>query len=264
MHSGPGRLDRPGVAWLVRAASLATACLLLTACSESTFGDLGDRSSGWIGEVATTLPTTTTTAPAVMHGAMDAEWVNDTFDAPDPDSEPNAVLAGVFARSADSSRFLQASRHEIVAVAPEARFPETLPVDAAYVTSQLVIESRELRLSNEPTVAFGLWSAEPYTRSRSVAQVGVLNLSTDPAGVQVATEDEAGVCLLITPGEAECALEQLRSGPVWRMESAAGVSHIWYADPFRYDLEGLDEIDEELVHQVIDSLVPLSELLPEP
>lgn len=266
MHPGAGRVQR----WWQRAARrlpgavlLAAACVLVAACSESAFGDLGQRSSGWIGEVATTATTTTTTAPALIHPARDVEWVNDTFGAPASELEPSAVLAAAFARSEDSSRFLQASRQEIAVVAPEARFPEILPADVAFITSQLVIETRELTLSNDPTIAFGLWTVEPYTRSRSIGQMGVLNLSTDPGGTAAAIEDEEGVCLSITVGETECALERLESGTVWRLENAAGVTHVWYTEPFRYELEGLDGLDEDLVHDVIDSVVLMADLLPE-
>ncbi|MFP3916113.1 MAG: hypothetical protein ACLFWM_14635 [Actinomycetota bacterium] len=243
---------------LVAGLTVATA-----ACSDDSLAGLGGRSSEWIGEVATTASTTTTTAPVRTRSAQDAEWINDEFGAPDPDLSGGRVLAAVFARSGDSSQFLQASRQEIVAVVPDIRFPSVLPVEARYVTSQLVIESRELTLADDPTVAFGLWSVEPYSRSRSVGQLAVLNASRDTDGVARAEEgDPEELCTALISGERTCGLEELGSGRVWRLEDEGGVVHVWFADPFRYELEGMRGVGEELVHQVISSAVALEELLP--
>lgn len=242
---------------------LAVSLMLLVACSDDSLMDLGGRSSDWIGEVATTASTTTTTAPVVVHSAMDAAWINDEFGAPESDMEQDRVLASVFARAGDSSQFLQASREEIATVVPDARFPSTLPVQVEYVTSQLVIESRELVLADDPTVAFGLWSVEPYTRSRSVGQMGVLTVSRDPTGLELAeTGDDEGLCAYLVSGERVCAPEEVDAGTVYRLEDSGGVMHVWYADPFQYRLEGMSAFDESLVHQMISSMAPLSELLP--
>lgn len=243
------------------------AALLLTAlvaCSDDSLIDLGGRSSGWINEVATTAASTTTTVPVAIHPAMEATWINDDFGAPDPELEEGSVLAAVFARSGDSSQFLQASRQEIVALTPEVQFPALVPVEVTFVTSQVVIESRELVLAADPTVAFGLWTVEPYTRSRSVGQAAVLNVSRDPEGVELAATAEVDdVCASLVTGDRICGHESFARWPVWRLEDGAGVIHVWYADPFRYQLAGFNTSDEELVHQVIASMAPLSQLLPD-
>lgn len=238
--------------------------VVLGACSDDSFIDLGGRSSEWIGEVATTASTTTTTAPILTHSAMEVDWINDEFGAPDSELEQDRVLASVFARSGDSSRFLQASREEIVTVVPEVEFPATLPVEVTHVTSQLVIESRELVLADDPTVAFGLWSVEPYTRSRSVGQTAILNVSRDPEGVELAAGgDLEAVCASLVTGDRVCASEEFTDHPIWRLEDGGGVIHVWYADPFRYELQGLRGVDEALVHEMVGSVTSLAELLPE-
>lgn len=235
--------------------------LAVAACSEDSLGRLGGRSSDWIGEVATTAATTTTRAPVRTRSAESADWINDGLGTPAAEASPDDVLAAVFARAGDESRFLQASRAEIVAVTPDVAFPETLPVEVGYITSQLVIESRTLRLANDPTVAFGLWSVEPYTRSRSVGQVAVLNVATDPAGAEVANEsDTEATCAAFTNGDRLCSIESFIDVPVWRLEGEGGVIHIWYRTPYRYELDGGHDVDEELVHSVIDSMVPLADL----
>lgn len=231
------------------------------ACSDEALGGLGGRSSGWIGEVATTVAPTTTTPPVLTRSAATAEWINDGLGMPDPDASPEAVLTAVFVRAGDESRFLQASRAEIVAVTPDVAFPETLPAEVEWVTSQLVIESRTLRLARDPTVAFGLWSVEPYTRSRSVGQVAVLNVATDPGGAEVANEsDTAPTCTAFANGDRLCSVEDFVDTPVWRLEGESGVIHVWYSAPFRYELDSGNNVDEELMHTVIASMVPLADL----
>lgn len=261
MQSRTHRVQRP----TRRGTALAVLGLLvvLASCSEDSLIDLGGRSSDWIGEVATTATTTSTTQPVLTYSAMEADWINDRFGSPDSELDNGQVLAAVFARSGDSSQFLQASRQEIVAVVPEIQFPSIIPVEVSHITSQLVIESRELSLAKDPTVAFGLWSVEPYTRSRSVGQTSVLNVSEDPEGVELAASgDTEAMCSSLITGDRVCAAEQFMNPPVWRLEDSAGVIHVWYADPFRYELDGFGAYDEELVHQVIASVTPLQRLLP--
>lgn len=253
--------DRPGRSF---ALLLMGVFVMLAACSDDSLMDLGGRSSDWIGEVATTAATTTTTAPILVHSALDADWINDEFGPPDSEMEEGRVLASVFARAGDSSQFLQASREEIALAVPDVQFPATLPVQVTHVTSQLVIESRELVLADDPTVAFGLWSVEPYTRSRSVGQTAILNASRDPAGVELAAAGNLeDVCSSLVTGERVCSSEDFTTRPVWRLEDGGGVIHVWYADPFRYELQGLRGFDEALVHEMVDSVTPLRELLPE-
>lgn len=235
---------------------------LAAACSDQSLGDLGGRSSGWIGEVATTQATTTTTAPVLLRAAADVDWVNDEFGSPGEDLAPETVLAAVFARSGDASRFLQSSRAEIVAMLPDVAFPETVPAEVGYVTSQLVIESRTLQLAEDPTVAFGLWSVEPYTRSRSVGQVAVLNVATDPAGAEVANDPNTeATCSAFVDDDRVCGIEDFVEFPVWRLESESGVIHVWFAESYRYELDGRSDLDEELIHTVIGSMVPLAQLV---
>lgn len=239
---------------------LALLALATTACSDEALGKLGGRSSDWIGEVATTATTTTTIAPSRTRPATAVDWHNDELGEPDSEATPDEVLAAVFARAGDSSQYLQASRAEIAAAVPEVAFPETVPASVGYITSQLVIESRILRLSAEPTVAFGLWSVEPYTRSRSVGQVAILNVSTDPNGAEVANDPNVeATCAAFTGENRVCGMEDFLDQPVWRLEGEGGVTHLWYQGQFRYELEG--RIDEEVMHEVIASMTSLADLL---
>ena len=257
------RFEKLGRSRIGTTTALAVLVVVAAACSESAFIDLGGRSSEWIGEVATTGSTTTTTLPDLTRASSQADWINDDLaDPPDPDAVESTVLAQVFARSGgENSRFLQASRAEIAAVVPEVEFPAEIPAEVFYVTSQLVIESRTLRLASEPTLAFGMWSVEPYTRSRSIGQVAVLNVSTDAAGAEVANDPNTEpTCTAFAQVEDRvCGIEEFTDIPVWRLESGSGVVHLWYRGVFRYELTARSDIDEETVHEVISSVEPLAD-----
>lgn len=245
--------------------ALAVLVSLSVACSDSALLDLGGRSSGWIGEVATTVPSTTTSVPEATRPSAQVNWANDELgEAPPPDAEPSDVLAQVFARTGGESRFLQASRAEIAAVTPEVEFPAEVAAGVFYVTSQLVTESRTLRLANEPTVAFGMWSVEPYTRSRSIGQLAVLNVSTDAAAAEVANDpNTAPTCTAFSQVENRvCGIETFAEIPVWRLETENGVVHLWYTGSFRYELSARSDVDEEVLHEMVMAMAPLADQIP--
>jgi len=258
------RSEMRGKRVLRTTTAVVAIAVLGAACSDDALLDLGGRSGGWIGEVATTATTTTTTAPDPTRDASEVNWVNDDLaPPPDPDADPSAVLAQVFARTGGDSRFLQASRAEVAAVVPEVEFPEEVPAGVFYITSQLVIESRTLRLANDPTVAFGLWSVEPYTRSRSIGQLAVLNVSTDAVASEVANDpNTAPTCTAFAQvADRVCGIETFDDNPVWRLESESGVTHLWYQGVYRYEVTARSGVDEELIHTLARSMVPISQLL---
>lgn len=240
---------------------LAAGMTVLAACSGNALADLGGRASGWIDEVATTRPPTTTTLPASTRQASTADWVNDQFGTPPAQSDPGEVLAVIFARSDRDSRYLQSSRAEIVLMVPEIQFPLTVPAGVSFVTSQLVVERQSLRLSTDPTVAFGMWSAEPYTRSRSVGQVAVLTASTDPAAAEVANDPNTPpTCVAFSNVEGQvCGIESFADWPVWRLETASQVTHLWYQGSLRYEITARSDLDEALIHTMIDTMAPLAD-----
>lgn len=246
---------------LTPALLLVVLATVLTACSEDSLLDLGGVSSGWIGEVATTTTTTTTTAPSTTRVVEEATWVNDTLVESDGRGEPAEVLAVVFARSDGSSSFLQASRAEIAVVVPEVRFPRILPAAASFITSQLVIESQSLTLADEPTVAFGMWSVEPYTRSRSIGQVAVLNVATDASGSAAMADGDPTCDSFADRATTLCSVESVGEGPVWRLEAESGVTHLWYRGDFRYELFARAGVAEDILRRMVETLTPLPELV---
>ncbi len=252
---------RARAGWAAHAALVAVGLMVLSACSPNALGDLGGRASGWIDEVATTRPSTTTTLAATTCPAATSDWVNDQFGAPPAESQPEQVLAVIFARSSGDSRYLQSSRAEIVLMVPEIEFPLTLPAQVSHISSQLVVGRQSLHLATDPMVAFGLWSVEPYTRSRSVGQVAVLTASSDPAAAEVANDpNTAPTCLAFSNVEGRvCGIESFADWPVWRLESASQVTHLWYLGSLRYEMTARPDLDESLIHTMIDSMAPLAD-----
>lgn len=267
MSRSSQRIERRARAGLqIRIVPLVGTMMLLAACSGNALANLGGRSSGWIDEVATTRPPTTTTLPSATRPASTADWVNDQYGEPPAGSEPGEVLAVIFARSDGDSRYLQSSRAEIVLMVPEIQFPLTVPAEASFITSQLVVERQSLRLSSDPMVAFGLWSVEPYTRSRSVGQVAVLNAASDPAAAEVANDPNTPpTCAAFGDVEGRvCGIESFADWPVWRLETASQVTHLWYRGSLRYEMTGRPDLDEDLVHTMIRAMAPLADDLGSP
>lgn len=222
---------------------------------------MGRRSSEWIGdpEVVTTT-TIPSTAPEVV-SSRELLWSNDSIVALNLD-DPQAVIAGVFARR-EGDRFIQASRAEIAAVLSGVSFPRTVPYGAEWVSSQLVIENSGL-LSEDPAAAFGIWSAEPYTRSRSVAQMAILRVYIDPVNsAEVALPDaEISCARFATRGTEQCAIVSEGDLDLWRLISTAGTTIVWFGEPYRYELFGRAFVSVSALEKVAATVMPLADLMP--
>lgn len=236
--------------------------VVLAACGEPPLASIGDRSSGWINEPQVT----TTTRPLIeapqFSDAGALQWLNDTIvsDSLSTLGDPESILAEVFTRR-EGDRFIQASRFEIVAVIPEIEFPTRVPHGASWVSSQLVLETSG-RLSAEPSVAFGLWSATPYTRSRSVAQMAVMRVSSDPATAEEMSQPDATLsCGRFAERETdECVLLTVDGRTVWKLTSASGITLLWFSGPYRYELFGRSFIPIDVLEEMVASSAPLFDL----
>lgn len=233
----------------------------LTACGDSPFSSLGERSSRWV-----TAPTvlTTTTVPTTIPLAKDATnliWYNDDLGA-GPDN-PEDVVAAVFARR-EGDRFVQASREEIRKVLEGVKFPSRVPPLSEYVTSQLVIENSGI-VSDDPSAAFGIWTTEPYTRSRSVAQLIVLRVYQDAeTAAELDAEGAELSCARFAAGQTiECDLEEIGDRPTWVLRESAGTTLIWFEGIYRYEMYGRPFAAVEALRQTAASMTPL-EVVPAP
>lgn len=239
----------------------ALALVFVVACGDVPLQAIGERSAEWINEpkvVTTTLP------PATTPRFVDIQrlaWSNDEIINPNL-GDRNALIASVFERR-EGDRFIQASREEIAAALPGLEFPAIAPYGAQWVSSQLVIENNGT-LSRDPTAAFGIWSAEPYTRSRSVAQLIVLRAAIDPetaaevaaAGADVTcarfADRATNVCEIVNPGDRQ----------VWKLLATGGTTLIWFSGDYRYELFGKDFVAIDDLVEMASGSILLSELEP--
>lgn len=236
----------------------------VAACGQAPLSGLGGRSSDWIGEP--TIVTTTTvgiTVPIVVR-AENLKWFNDTIVSDVPLDDPQAVAGAIFARRAGDF-FIQASRAEIASVLPDVRFPATVPYLAEYVTSQLVFDN-EGALAKDPVVTFGIWSSEPYTRSRSVAQMEVLRVAFDQETANALQEPDADVtCARFADRTTEkCEASQVEGHPIWTLTAGNGTTVVWFDGPYRYELFGRTFVPSAVLQEMATDTISLGELAPAP
>jgi hypothetical protein len=240
---------------------LATAVLLL-ACGEAPFASLGRRSSDWISEpIIVTTTTVPTTVPSVV-GSDVLKWFNDTIVTAAPLDNPVAVEDVIFARRA-GDLYIQASRAEILAILPEIRFPAAVPFLAEYVTSQVVF-GNDGELSADPVATFGIWSAEPYTRSRSVAQLAVLEISSDPEASAALQQPDPDVSCARFADRTTVVCESfsIEGRPVWSLTADNGTTLVWFDGIYRYELFGRTFVPLQTLQQMAVESVALADLEP--
>jgi hypothetical protein len=149
----------------------------------------------------------------------------------------------------------------MVALLPDLKFPASTPYLSEYVTSQLVFDENG-DLEDDPVAAFGIWSSEPYTRSRSVAQMIVMQVSRD---VVNATEvSEPGADISCTRFEdrttSECVVGTIGGRTVWSLAASNGNTLIWFDGDYRYELFGRSYVAPAALEEMVTDLVLLSEL----
>jgi hypothetical protein len=229
------------------------------ACGESPLESIGLRSSDWINEP--TVPTTVavnTTTPTVV-GVEQLQWVNDDIETPNAD-DTDLVLAQVFARR-QGDRFIQASRLEIAVALPDVAFPARAPAGAEWVSSQLVFDN-DGGVADSPSAAFGVWSAEPYTRSRSVAQMIVFTVSTDPeAASELASGEVTPSCARFAERTTEqCEVISVGARDIWLLSATSGSTLIWFEGTYRYELFGRSFVPLAILRDMTDGMVPVASI----
>ena len=235
------------------------AALTVTACGDAPLESVGRRSSDWIAEPTIHVTTTVAITVPIVFDSENLVWFNDSIPS-GPLSDRQLLRDEVFARRG-SDLIVQANRTEIGVLAPSVKFPSVAPAQAEYVTSQVVFD-RDGSLSDEPLVGFGLWSSEPYTRSRTVAQLAVLWVSKDALGVQEATTLEPGVsCARFSDASTTaCDLIEYEGRPVWDLESSSGTTLVFFDDIYRYELFVRNTVSEDALFRMVSSFTELDRL----
>ncbi len=211
---------------------------LLVGCGEAGLLDgVGEATRGYVQGGATT-----TTVVAVVAGTGDeglistanVEWFNDDL-ANQLTGTPEQVIRGVWERELNS-RFVQSSRTEISTALPAVMFPDLVPENVRWITSQLVYDETTGVLDPDITAAFGLWTSDPY--------------QSDTARLAVLRVGKAATDLLPTRSE------------IVPIIVPDGISLGWTEAGHRYELFCRSDISEELCIDVANSAAPLSGLLP--
>jgi hypothetical protein len=246
-----------------RCWALLAAAALAAACSPEPLAGVGDRASGWI-DVAPAA-TQVTGAPVVIDPSIPIDqvaWYNDRLQAVEG-TEAAEVVAAVFARGGGTDSFVQATPQEIAAVLPGLMFPRVVPYSTRYITSQLVIDPATVTLANDFSAAFGLWAAEPYTRSRSAGQDGVLQVAIDADQASAVAAGAGDLsCERFSDRQIRaCEVVYLGRDPAWRLGNELGNTLIWYQAPYRYELFVRIGHPEELLGEMASSAAPLNQAL---
>ena len=212
---------------------------LLVGCGEAGLLDgVGDATREYVqGD-----ETTTTTIVAVVAGtgdegligAHDVQWFNDDLPA-QMTGTSEQVVRGVWERELNS-RFVQSSRAEIALALPSLMFPDLVPENVRWITSQLVFDETTGALDSDTTAAFGLWISDPY--QSDAARLGVLRVGEAAADL---LEPRSDLVPIIVPD---------------------GISLGWTEAGHRYELFCRSDISEALCVDVAHSATPLAELLP--
>ena len=238
-----------------------TAVVALSACSDDAFTDVGDRTTGWIGDVEASS-TTVITAPPVqeevrvaalaLSSAAGLNWFNDGLEFSPAGSDTQTVAREVWDRSDRAEEFVQAHRADVASVLPGVKFPGAIPASVEYVTSQLVFIPVTGTLDDEVSAAFGLWSAEPYTQSRALGQEAVLLVGKAP-------DDRSGPpCGLVLDIEAfACRDIAVNGQDAAELEVDGGIRIVWWDDQYRYELFHRSSEEPEVGVLMAESMVEL-------
>jgi len=243
------------------AGLLLAVCLVLSACGPDPLAGVGEGASQWIGEpTVPTVPVDESTG-SELQLTRNVDWYNENLSEV-PGTTPGEIIAGVFARSSPQDRFAQATPLEIAAALPDISFPAALPPDVKYITSQLVYDRSTGQLAADQVAAFGLWIVEPYTRSRSVGQQGILTVVADPEGADLL---ESGVgditCARYTSFGGDCTQIEVDDQPGWNLADQTGSTLVWFNGDLRYELFLRIGVDPELALDVAESSRPLQNLI---
>lgn len=246
------RLRRTTVMLVVLAVG-AAAC-----ASGDPLSGLGRRSSAWMDQVKPTAGSSTTQPPGPA--VVDSEavpWWNAQL-ATSVSDDPAQAIAQVHARAQGTDRFVQASPLEIAAALPGIRFPAVVPAGTVSITSQLVFAPGSSLLDEDTGATFGIWSATPYTRSRSVAQRGVLSVAGSAPATAATTVPSCAAFADL--GTQSCDTLRWGSLTVWRTTSTLGHTWVWIDHGTRYELFLRAGLEEDTAQAMVLDTIPLADV----
>lgn len=235
----------------------------VAACGDQPLDEAGSLTRDWLNSGSTTstsgvaAATTTTTLAFALRPSEDLEWF--TVGGTELPSGPDDVIALVWERTNRIDEYVQASAEEVAGALPQLSFPSIVPADVMHVTSQLIFSTDSGQLAREFQAAFGLWSAVPYSRDRSVAQSAILWVARDsrpPASI----DDPGGGCDQFAKRVPDtCRAHQLENKAAWLLGDRAGDTLVWFQDGYRYELFHRSQVSTDEALAMADSMAPLSQ-----
>lgn len=232
----------------------------LVACGPDPLSQMGEGSSDWIQEPTVTTVASSDAGGLALAPVVGSDWFNNDL-APVGGTSPDEIIAGVYARAKPSDPFVQATPAEIAIALPGVVFPSLAPPEVRYITSQLVYDLGHLTLAADEVAAFGLWTVEPYTRSRSVGQQGVFTVIADDEGLAAMASGNADTsCARFLDQNVECAVNEVAAKPAWKLTDQLGTTLVWYGDSYRYELFLRSGVAPDLAIDMAESVRPLDSL----
>lgn len=239
-------------------ATLVAVMVLLGGCTAPGSEFLADDGPilDWVGEAeeGDADAATTTTVPD-RRAIAGVSWVNDDLALGGDDATPTEVTAQVYATSAGTDRFVQTAASDIALVLPGVDVPSVVPNDVTHVSSQLVFDTVAQRLDDDPAAAFGFWTVEPYTQSRSVGQRMVLLVAVDVASGE--QQPDPGATCVRFESRGPCEPTAFGDEVGWWITEGGGQTLVWYAAPHRYELRVRGDGGRGLAEVVAASMVPI-------
>jgi hypothetical protein len=232
----------------------------LLACGPDPLAQVGEGSSEWIQDPTVTTVVSPEEGGLALAPVVGSDWFNNDL-APVGGTSPAEIISGVYARANPSDPFVQATPAEIAIALPGVVFPSLAPPEVRYITSQLVYDLSDITLASDQVAAFGLWTVEPYTRSRSVGQQGVFTVVADDEGLAAMASGNADTsCARFLDQNVECAVNEVASRPAWELRDQLGTTLVWYGDAYRYELFLRSGVAPDLAIEMAESVRPLDSL----
>jgi len=231
----------------------------MVGCGPDPLSQIGEGSSEWILEPTVTT-VASTQAGSALAPVVGSDWYNNDL-APVGGTSASEIISGVYARANPSDPFVQATPAEIAIALPGVVFPSLTPPEVRYITSQLVYDLSDITLASDQVAAFGLWTVEPYTRSRSVGQQGVYTVIADDEGLAAMGSGNADTsCARYIDQHVECAVQEVGTSPAWELTDQLGLTLVWYGDAYRYELFLRSGVAPGLAIEMAESVRPLGSL----
>ena len=244
----------------LKRTGLVVALLTLAACGPEPLSGVGERSSEWIQEPSVTTVVSVDPGGLALAPVIVSDWFNNDL-APIGGTSPGEIISGVYARANPSDPFVQATPAEIAIALPGVVFPSLAPPEVRYITSQLVYDLRDITLATDQVAAFGLWTVEPYTRSRSVGQQGIFTVIPDAEGLAAIASGNADTsCARYLDQQVECSVREVDVAPAWELTDQLGTTLVWYGDSYRYELFLRSGVAPGLAIDMAESVRPLESL----